>query len=233
MSPGSSGMHQRWDNSDSGIGIEIKIDPFQAWWNRRHSKSKSKSNPPFSKYVKSKSESIKHKLYLNCIQIKSGFGFAHHCRQTVRNLHLCKFCHWSHIFDIWHPHDPVLRINNDLPLILHLIHLNVPKELPKLMDPWPNLLIALFILFSKRRIPSVIYDKRQYLQSQLMAIGYRGLIEYLCSGLNGFWMPNGIILVWALPASSLTWFLIHLAFVSLGTHSSFSLGFTYERQQLL
>ena len=28
MSHGSSGVHQGWDNSDSGVGIGIKIDPF-------------------------------------------------------------------------------------------------------------------------------------------------------------------------------------------------------------
>ncbi len=49
--------------------------------NPRNFKSESKSNSPFSNYLKfkSKSKSIQHTLDLNRIQIKSGFGFAHHC----------------------------------------------------------------------------------------------------------------------------------------------------------
>ncbi len=57
---------------------------------------KSKSNPPFSKYLKSKSESIEHKLDLNRIQIKSRFGFAHHWltrKQTYgSDREICRTC---------------------------------------------------------------------------------------------------------------------------------------------
>ncbi len=74
--PKSTLGHETWWKSDSSLfhtsGVQI------------HHPRISESNPSpvrlfksKSKYLKSKS--IKHKLVLNWIQTKSGFGFAHHC----------------------------------------------------------------------------------------------------------------------------------------------------------